>query len=121
MTVRYDEVIGPLREAYDRGAAWRDGVSKEPWRLAERQAFGELLPGARLLEIGADTGQDSAYFQAEGLRRGSGRPLAGYGTPDDVVAARALIFLGPAPEASGRTGQIRAARAEWWRRAQPAR
>ena len=68
MTARYDEVIGPLREAYDGGAAWRDGVSKEPWKLAERQAFGErLAPGARLLEIGAGTGQDSAYFQAEGF------------------------------------------------------
>jgi SAM-dependent methyltransferase len=68
MTVRYDEVIGPLRAAYDGGAAWRDGVSKEPWKLAERQAFRErLAPGARLLEIGAGTGQDSAYFQAEGF------------------------------------------------------
>jgi SAM-dependent methyltransferase len=67
MTIRYDEVIGPLREAYDGGAAWRDGASKEPWKLAERQAFCErLAPGARLLEIGAGTGQDSAYFQAEG-------------------------------------------------------
>jgi SAM-dependent methyltransferase len=65
--VRYDEVIGPLREAYDGGAAWRDGESKEPWKLAERQAFrARLAPGARLLEIGAGTGQDSAYFQAEG-------------------------------------------------------
>jgi SAM-dependent methyltransferase len=67
-TIRYDEVLGPLREAYDGGAAWRDGVSKEPWKLAERQAFGaRLAPGARLLEIGAGTGQDSAYFQAEGF------------------------------------------------------
>jgi SAM-dependent methyltransferase len=66
-TIRYHEVIGPLRQAYDGGAAWRDGVSKEPWKLAERQAFRErLAPGARLLEIGAGTGQDSAYFQAEG-------------------------------------------------------
>src|SRR6185437_242171 len=68
MTVRYDEVLGPLREAYDARAAWRDGLSKEPWKLTERQAFRErLMPGARLLEIGAGTGQDSAYFQEEGL------------------------------------------------------
>jgi SAM-dependent methyltransferase len=68
MTIRYDEVLGPLREAYDARAAWRDGLSKEPWKLAERQAFRErLAPGARLLEIGAGTGQDSAYFLAEGL------------------------------------------------------
>ena len=43
-------------------------AGKEPWKLAERQAFRQrLAPGARLLEIGAGTGQDSAYFQAEGL------------------------------------------------------
>ena len=68
VTVRYDEVLGPLRAAYDARAAWRDGVSKEPWKLAERQAFGaRLAPGARLLEIGAGTGQDSAAFQQEGF------------------------------------------------------
>jgi SAM-dependent methyltransferase len=68
MAVRYDEVLGPLREAYDARAAWRDGLSKEPWKLAERQAFRErLTPGTGLLEVGAGTGQDSAYFQDEGL------------------------------------------------------
>ena len=68
MTMRYDEVLGPLRAAYDGGADWRDGISKEPWKLAERQAFRDrLAPGARLLEIGAGTGQDSLYFQQEGF------------------------------------------------------
>ena len=68
MTVRYNEVLGPLREAYDTRAAWRDGLTKEPWKLAERQAFRDrLAQGARLLEIGAGTGQDSAYFQDAGL------------------------------------------------------
>jgi SAM-dependent methyltransferase len=68
MTVRYDEVIGPLRAAYDARAAWRDGLGKEPWKLAERRAFRErLTPGARLLEVGAGTGQDSAYFQEQGF------------------------------------------------------
>ena len=43
MTIRYDDVLGPLREAYDAGAAWRDGTVKEPWKLAERQAFAEAL------------------------------------------------------------------------------
>ena len=66
--MRYDDVLGRLREAYDARAAWRDGQDKEPWKLAERQAFRErLAPGARLLEIGAGTGQDSAYFQEEGF------------------------------------------------------
>ena len=68
MTIRYDEVLDPLRAAYDGGADWRDGISKERWKLAERQAFRDrLAPGARLLEIGAGTGQDSLYFQHEGF------------------------------------------------------
>jgi SAM-dependent methyltransferase len=68
MAIHYDEVLGPLREAYDGGATWRDGLSKERWKLAERKAFRErLAPGARLLEIGAGTGLDSSYFQEEGF------------------------------------------------------
>lgn len=68
MTVRYDEVLDPLRQAYDARAAWRDGLTKEPWKLAERQAFRDrLASGARLLEVGAGTGQDSAFFQQGGL------------------------------------------------------
>ncbi|MGC9666047.1 class I SAM-dependent methyltransferase [Planosporangium sp. 12N6] len=68
MTVRYNEVLGPLRQAYDARAAWRDGITKTPWKLAERRAFRDrLTPGTRLLEIGAGTGQDSAYFQEEGF------------------------------------------------------
>ncbi|WP_107060254.1 class I SAM-dependent methyltransferase [Streptomyces sp. NRRL F-5123] len=68
MSARYDDVIGPLRQAYDARAAWRDGLTKEPWKVEERQSFRDrLAPGARLLEIGAGTGQDSAYFRYEGL------------------------------------------------------
>ncbi|MFG2168386.1 class I SAM-dependent methyltransferase [Micromonospora chersina] len=68
MTIRYADVLSPLREAYDSRAAWRDGLTKEPWKVAERQAFRDrLAAGARLLEIGAGTGQDSAWFQREGL------------------------------------------------------
>ncbi|TYB35037.1 class I SAM-dependent methyltransferase [Micromonospora sp. AP08] len=68
MTIRYADVLRPLREAYDSRAAWRDGLSKEPWKVAERQAFRDrLAAGARLLEIGAGTGQDSAWFQREGF------------------------------------------------------
>jgi len=68
VTTRYDDVLDPLRRAYDARAAWRDGLTKEPWNLAERRAFRDrLAPGARLLEIGAGAGQDSAYFQSEGF------------------------------------------------------
>ncbi|HWS34765.1 MAG TPA: class I SAM-dependent methyltransferase [Actinoplanes sp.] len=67
-TPRYDDVLQPLRQAYDARASWRDGTGKDPWKLAERQTFRDRLDdGARLLEIGAGTGQDSAYFQEEGL------------------------------------------------------
>ena len=68
MTVRYTEVLAPLRQAYDGRAAWRDGQPKESWKLAERQGFGDRLPpGARLLEVGAGTGQDGVYFREQGF------------------------------------------------------
>ncbi|MEU6711045.1 class I SAM-dependent methyltransferase [Nonomuraea sp. NPDC046802] len=70
MSVRYDDVIGPLRTAYDGHAKQRDLSGKAPWKLAEREAFLNRLKGhgcGRLLEIGAGTGQDSAYFQENGL------------------------------------------------------
>jgi SAM-dependent methyltransferase len=67
---RYDEVLGELRTAYDRGAAQREALDKPPWKLAERQAFLDrlLAEGAdRLLEVGAGTGQDSQFFAEAGL------------------------------------------------------
>ncbi|MBF8189736.1 class I SAM-dependent methyltransferase [Nonomuraea sp. K274] len=70
MSVRYDDVLGPLRTAYDGGAKRRDDTQKAPWKLAERAAFLSRLRDHgcdRLLEIGAGTGQDSAYFRDNGL------------------------------------------------------
>jgi SAM-dependent methyltransferase len=70
MNTRYSDVVGPLREAYDRCAAARDQFVKEPWKLAERAAFLDCLRAAgssRLLEVGAGTGQDSVYFRESGL------------------------------------------------------
>jgi SAM-dependent methyltransferase len=64
------DVVARLRQAYDRGAADRDRTDKEPWKLAEREAFLARMRErrcTRLLEIGAGTGQDSEFFQRNGL------------------------------------------------------
>lgn len=64
------DVVSRLRQAYDRGAADRDRTDKEPWKLVEREAFLARLHDqkcTRLLEIGAGTGQDSEFFQRNGL------------------------------------------------------
>ena len=66
----YEELLGNLRAAYDRGAEFRENLTKQPWKLSERSAFLALLQseGARrLLEVGAGTGQDSSFFASQGL------------------------------------------------------
>ncbi len=68
--VHYDDVIVDLRAAYDRGAGLRENMVRQPWRLAERDAFLARVRDEgcrRLLEVGAGTGQDSAFFAAAGL------------------------------------------------------
>jgi SAM-dependent methyltransferase len=68
--VNYDEVLGDLRTAYDRGAAQREALGKPLWKLAERECFLDRLraEGAhRLLEVGAGSGQDSQFFAEAGL------------------------------------------------------
>ncbi|PZG12597.1 class I SAM-dependent methyltransferase [Nonomuraea aridisoli] len=70
MNARYHEVVDALRSSYDGRAAQRDARGKAPWKLAERAAFLERVRangGGRLLEVGAGTGQDSVYFQENGL------------------------------------------------------
>jgi SAM-dependent methyltransferase len=70
VTESYRDVTGRLRLAYDRGAADRDGRVKGPWWLAERAAFLRRLNEEgcrRLLEVGAGTGQDGAFFLESGL------------------------------------------------------
>jgi SAM-dependent methyltransferase len=68
---RYQDVLDSLRTAYDGRAAWRDRQDKEPWKLAERELFLRRVlddGGGRLLEVGAGTGHDSAYFADHGLQ-----------------------------------------------------
>lgn len=66
----YEEVVARLRAAYDAGAEDRDRAERADWKLDERAAFLDRLRVAEarsLLEVGAGTGHDSAWFQAEGL------------------------------------------------------
>jgi SAM-dependent methyltransferase len=66
----YDEIRQNLRLSYDGAADRRDQKAKHGWKLAERTAFlGRLLTENcnLLLEIGAGTGQDSAFFADHGL------------------------------------------------------
>jgi SAM-dependent methyltransferase len=64
----YDELLPRLRQAYDGKAEFREQLAKAGWKLTERASFGERLhSGQRLLEIGAGTGQDSAYYASLGL------------------------------------------------------
>jgi SAM-dependent methyltransferase len=67
----YDRIRADLRVSYGAsGARYRDALGKEDWKLTERTAFlGRLQRDncRTLLEVGAGTGQDSAYFAAAGL------------------------------------------------------
>ena len=66
----YEQVRDSLRRAYDGAANLRDRKTKAPWKLEERAIFLRRMQEAnctRLLEIGAGTGQDSAFFASHGL------------------------------------------------------
>ena len=59
-----------LQQAYNASIEERDSVALEDWKVAERQAFLDLLlkEGRHtLLEVGAGTGLHGAFFQAAGL------------------------------------------------------
>jgi SAM-dependent methyltransferase len=67
----YQDVIGPLRTAYDRMVAERDGHETQPWKVDERWRFlAELRKEQRtsLLEVGAGTGVHGKFFQDQGLQ-----------------------------------------------------
>lgn len=68
--LRYDDLLARLRTAYDNAATERDRLDKSDWKVAERTAFLDRIHGdghRRLLEVGAGTGQDSAYFVDHGF------------------------------------------------------
>jgi SAM-dependent methyltransferase len=69
-SAEYQQVRDNLRRSYDGAADRRDRMDKPPWKLAERAAFLRRLQQAnctQMLEIGAGTGQDSAFFASHGL------------------------------------------------------
>jgi SAM-dependent methyltransferase len=65
-----EKLIGNLREAYDKRAAWRDERPYPEWKEKERANFLAYLKRENkrtLLEIGAGPGRDSLFFQQNGL------------------------------------------------------
>jgi SAM-dependent methyltransferase len=70
VSAEYQDIRTSLLLTYDNAADQRDQQVKQPWKLAERERFlGRLRAEqcTRLLEIGAGTGQDSAFFAGHGL------------------------------------------------------
>jgi SAM-dependent methyltransferase len=69
-SAEYQDIRASLLVAYDSAADRRDQLAKQPWKVAECAAFLARLRAdqcTRLLEIGAGTGQDGAFFAGEGL------------------------------------------------------
>jgi SAM-dependent methyltransferase len=65
-----DDVTRTLRDAYDRRVEERAMRPAPAWESAERDTFLEVLRRERvtsLLELGAATGSDAAFFKANGL------------------------------------------------------
>ncbi len=65
-----DDVTRSLRDAYDRRVKARSRRPAPAWETVERDNFLELLQGERrttLLELGAATGSDAAFFKAHGF------------------------------------------------------
>lgn len=68
--MRYDEIIGTLRQAYDAKVDERSSGHDAEWKEAEREAFLARLRAAgasTLLEIGAGTGIHGRWFADRGL------------------------------------------------------
>ncbi|HLB43963.1 MAG TPA: class I SAM-dependent methyltransferase [Candidatus Limnocylindrales bacterium] len=66
----YAAVMARLRRSYDRAAEERDAMEPQPWKLAERQRFYELVRvagGTTLLDIGAGTGVHAEFFKDRGM------------------------------------------------------
>lgn len=63
-------LLANLRAAYNGKAAWRDRLQIRDWKVEERGHFLAYLQRESknsLLEIGAGPGQDSLFFQQQGM------------------------------------------------------
>lgn len=70
MNNRYEEVTGQLQRSYDGAVERRANTPLEPWKLAPRAGFLELLQREErrsLLEIGAGTGVHGRFFSDAGI------------------------------------------------------
>jgi SAM-dependent methyltransferase len=66
----YEELIDPLRLAYDLKAEERDGHEVSAWKVEERDRFLSLLKQEQklsLLEVGSGPGIHARFFQDNGL------------------------------------------------------
>ena len=65
-----DDVTQRLVDAYDRRVEKREMRARPAWETAERDDFAKLLRDEQkrtLLEVGAATGADAAFFEAQGF------------------------------------------------------
>ncbi len=68
--MQYHDIVQQLRDAYTGSADDRNVGKLESWKLTERQRVLDLFRAhdiRRLLEIGAGTGKDGAFFRDQGL------------------------------------------------------
>jgi SAM-dependent methyltransferase len=66
----YQQRLAAFQAYYDQDVSHRDGIVKSAWKQTERQRFLDMLKRYdkhSLLEVGAGTGQDSLFFQQQGL------------------------------------------------------
>ena len=66
----YQHVVQQLRTAYNGSADERNTSELAPWKLMERQRVLDVFCAhgvRRLLEVGAGTGKDGAFFRDHGL------------------------------------------------------
>ena len=92
MTSRYDDVVPDLRASYDGGAAERDNLPKQQFKLDERALFLDRL---RALFMPLDRPPSPGFLRT--LREALGLTQAEFGAraerPSAAITARARMVL----------------------------